>query len=106
MKNQAFDFLLKPFSRNDLNAVLKRAFVLALQIEATTKARIDLQEKIKGLSPREREVFYLLAKGFGNQEILTELDISLHTVKQYKSEVMRKLKLQTLAELIALAGDV
>jgi DNA-binding CsgD family transcriptional regulator len=55
-------------------------------------------------SPRERQVFLLLAKGFGNQEILTELEISLHTAKQYKSEVMRKLKVQTLAELIALAS--
>jgi two-component system response regulator TtrR len=46
----------------------------------------------------------LLLKGFGNREIVEALGISLPTAKQYKSEVMRKLGVRSLAELIALGA--
>ena len=62
----------------------------------------QLSEALKTLSPRERQVFELLAKGYGNKELVDELGISLPTVKEYKSEVMYKLRLRSLAELIAL----
>jgi len=39
------------------------------------------------LSPRERQVFELLSESFGNKELMESLNISLPTVKQYKSEV-------------------
>jgi DNA-binding NarL/FixJ family response regulator len=54
------------------------------------------------LSPRERQVFWLLAKGYGNKELVKEMHISLATVKEYKSEVMYKLRLRSLAELMSL----
>ena len=54
------------------------------------------------LPPRERQVFELLSEGFGNKELMESLNISLPTVKQYKSEVIYKLRLRSLAELIAL----
>jgi DNA-binding CsgD family transcriptional regulator len=44
----------------------------------------------------------LLVKGYNNTEILNTLNISLPTTKQYKSEVMRKLNLNSLSELIAM----
>jgi len=62
----------------------------------------QLAVALKGLSPRERQVFELLAKGYGNKELVNELGISLSTVKEYKSEVMYKLRLRSLAELISL----
>jgi DNA-binding NarL/FixJ family response regulator len=43
-----------------------------------------------------------MAKGYGNKELVDELGIALATVKQYKSEVMGKLSLSSLADLIAL----
>jgi FixJ family two-component response regulator len=64
--------------------------------------RIDLDRRLETLSPREREVFFLLARGFSNQELVSSLAISLATVKQYKSEVMRKAGVQSLSELIDL----
>jgi len=54
------------------------------------------------LSPRERQVFELLSEGFSNKELMESLNISLPTVKQYKSEVMYKLRLRSLPELITL----
>ena len=65
-----------------------------------SQAHFELQ--LKGLAPREREVFELLAIGFNNAQIQEKLQISLPTTKQYKSEVMRKLNLSSLAHLIAL----
>jgi FixJ family two-component response regulator len=68
------------------------------------KTRLD--EALKTLSPRELQVFHLLAKGYGNKELVEALGISLSTVKEYKSEVMYKLRLRSLAELISLAAGI
>jgi FixJ family two-component response regulator len=105
-KNGAFDFLLKPFSREDFLSAVERAVErdsIAMQ-ELIQKARLD--EALKTLSPRELQVFKLLAKGYGNKELVDALGISLSTVKEYKSEVMYKLRLRSLAELISLATNI
>jgi FixJ family two-component response regulator len=101
MKLGAFDFLTKPFSREELLSVVASALErdrMALQA-LVHKARND--QALASLSPRERQVHDLLLKGFGNAQILQELGVSLPTAKQYKAEVMRKLGVRSLAELIA-----
>jgi DNA-binding NarL/FixJ family response regulator len=44
-----------------------------------------------------------MARGYGNAELASELGVALSTVKEYKSEMMYKLRLRSLAELIALS---
>jgi FixJ family two-component response regulator len=101
-KNGAFDFLLKPFSREDfLSAVAKALEQDSIAMQEVIR-KSQLAEALKTLSPRERQVFDLLAKGYGNKELVDELGIALSTAKEYKSEVMYKLRLRSLAELIAL----
>ena len=105
-KNGAFDFLLKPFSREVFLSTVAKAIEqdsIAMQ-ELIRKSR--LAEALKTLSPRELQVFHLLAKGYGNKELVEALGISLSTVKEYKSEVMYKLRLRSLAELIALSTNL
>ena len=105
-KNGAFDFLLKPFSREAFLTSIAKAIEqdsIAMQ-ELIRKSR--LAEALKTLSPRELQVFHLLAKGYGNKELVEALGISLPTVKEYKSEVMYKLRLRSLAELIALSTSL
>jgi DNA-binding NarL/FixJ family response regulator len=46
------------------------------------------------LSPREREVAFLIARGFGNKEIARELGLSHGTVKQYVHSILQKLRSQ------------
>ena len=102
MKNHTVEFLLKPFSKVELLGAIERAMAFVLEAKQVDQLRIDLERRIKTLSPREREVFFLLARGFSNQELVTSLAISLATVKQYKSEVMRKVRVQSLSKLIDL----
>jgi FixJ family two-component response regulator len=105
-KNGAFDFLLKPFSREEFLSAVARGIErdsIAMQ-ELIHRARLD--EALKTLSPRELQVFKLLVKGYGNKELVNALGISLSTVKEYKSEVMYKLRLRSLAELISMASNL
>lgn len=101
-KNGAFDFLLKPFSREALLAAVAKAIEFDTIAMQEVIRKNQLEAALKTLSPRERQVYDLLAKGFGNKELVDALGISLPTVKEYKSEVMYKLRLRSLAELIAL----
>lgn len=102
LKNGAIDFLLKPFARESLlSAVAKGIEIDSAAMQNVIRVS-EFNEKLKILSPRERQVFQLLSQGFSNRELMESLNISLPTVKQYKSEVMYKLRLRSLAELIAL----
>jgi DNA-binding NarL/FixJ family response regulator len=66
-------------------------------MEATT-----LEARLQSLTPRELEVFNLLSLGYNNTQIREAMEISLPTAKQYKSAVMDKLNLSSLADLLAL----
>lgn len=102
MKQGAIDFLVKPFDRDQLLLAVVRGLEQdAINMRAYIE-RASLEEGLKALAPREREVFELLSLGFNNAQIQEKLNISLPTAKQYKSEVMRKLNLRSLAQLIAL----
>ena len=104
MKLGAVEFLIKPFGREEL----LRAVATSLE-----KDRQQMQHLIKAarvaqaraqLSPREVQVHELMLKGYNNREIMDALQISLPTAKQYKAEVMRKLAVRSLSELISLSA--
>jgi FixJ family two-component response regulator len=105
-KNGAFDFLLKPFSRKVfLSAVAKAIEYDSIAMRELIR-QASMVEALKSLSPRQREVFDLLAKGYGNKELVEALGISLPTAKEHKCEVMNKLGISSLAELISLNTEL
>ena len=104
--NGAFDFLLKPFGREALFSVVAKAMEKDIIAMTNHIRKAQLTESLKILSPRERQVFELMAKGYGNKELVEALGVSLPTVKEYKSEMMYKLRLRSLAELMALNGSI
>ena len=59
--------------------------------------------RLEGLTPREREVFQLLAVGKSNKEVARELDSSLGTAKKHRENLQRKLACQSPADLTRLA---
>ena len=101
-RSGAFDFLLKPFSRDAFLSAVARAMDQEKMVMHERNHKARLVEALKILTPRERQVFSLMAKGYGNKELVDALGIALPTVKQYKTEVMEKLCLSSLADLIAL----
>jgi FixJ family two-component response regulator len=102
MKQGALEFITKPFNLNELMKTVEKGFEIEKNAQQNALKQRELEAKLQKLSPREYEVFYLLVKGYNNTEILNTLNISLPTTKQYKSEVMRKLNLNSLSELIAM----
>lgn len=66
-------------------------------VEENAATRIDT------LTPREREVFQLLALGHSNKEVARELEISLGTAKKHRENLQRKLQANSSAELARLA---
>ena len=58
---------------------------------------------LEPLSDRERDVLHLLALGYTNQEIGRQLFISVRTVDTHRAHIMRKLRLETRAELVLFA---
>ena len=103
MKAGAVDFLVKPF--NDA-ALL---YVIGAAIERSRAAlRHDsemqvLRRRYSTLTPREREVMALVVSGLLNKQVGGELGISEITVKAHRGQVMRKMKADSLADLVTIA---
>jgi FixJ family two-component response regulator len=98
MKQGAIEFLVKPFDINDLTNAIEKATRIEYK-------RVNLKTLLKNLSPREKQVFDLLIQGLNNSELMKKINVSLPTAKQYKSEVMRKLGVKSLSELMNLSNQ-
>lgn len=102
MKLGALEFLIKPFSREDLLRTVAAGLEKDRNQMRSMIERARFDESMAHLAPREREVMDLLVRGFVNAEIVDALNISLPTAKQYKSQLMRKLGVRSLSELMKL----
>ncbi len=100
MKAGAIDFLIKPLSRSDLLAAIARALAKCDELRGAHWRQLRARELIASLTPREREVFYLVVMGKRNKEIASTLGSQEATVKVHRSRVMRKLGTRSFAELM------
>jgi RNA polymerase sigma factor (sigma-70 family) len=71
---------------------------LARQQEASR-----LRQLLDALNPREHEVFQLVAAGLAHKQIAARLGVCVQTVKLHRGRLMRKLQLQSVADLVRLA---
>jgi DNA-binding NarL/FixJ family response regulator len=72
---------------------------------AAGSATLGLDPELDQLSPREREVLRLIARGYTYKEVARDLTISAKTVESHVSSVLRKLQLSTRHELTRWAND-
>jgi FixJ family two-component response regulator len=95
----AVDFLEKPFVLEQLLESINRSLH---NLSATTKT-IQHNQKLNLLTPREKEVFDVLALGKSHREIGELLKISPRTVEVHKGRVLEKLGIKTLADILRIA---
>jgi two-component system response regulator FixJ len=103
MKMGVQDFLEKPFSNQRiLEAILSAVARDAKQREA--KAEVDdISRRVARLTRREQQVMNLVVTGMANKAVAAELSLSPKTVEVYRANVMAKMEVGSLAELVRTA---
>ena len=100
MKMGAIDFLTKPVDDEVLLAAVASALTLSSARWAARIERATLSDRYALLTPREREVCALVARGLLNKQIAADLGTAEKTVKVHRARVMEKLGVQSVAELV------
>ncbi len=103
MKLGAMDFLEKPFEDDRLIGMIETALRRAEPGVKSEAVALEIQARIAGLSPRERQVMDGLVAGLSNKLIAREYDISPRTIEVYRANVMTKMQAASLSELVRLA---
>jgi DNA-binding NarL/FixJ family response regulator len=114
LKVGARGYLLKQSAESDLIAAIKAVSVgkayfspaigrLMLEDYMRTMRERDVEDSYELLTTREREILQLIAEGKSNKDIANLLNLSLYTVETHRSNIMDKLSLHSMAELILYA---
>jgi FixJ family two-component response regulator len=104
MKAGAIEFLIKPFSDQDLLDTIQGAVVQSAAALVRDTEQRRLENCHETLSTREREVMALVVTGLLNKQIAGELGISEITVKAHRGRVMRKMEATSFADLVNISA--
>ena len=106
IQNGASGYLVKSASKEEIEEAILSAYegklYLSMDIN-TVEVNTQLNTQLPAISTREKEVLMLIAEGLTNQQIATQLFISLHTVESHRKNLLIKFEANNTATLIKLA---
>ena len=103
MKKGAVDFLEKPFDETALREIVSRMFEQANQRLSQAKAVRQHEAMLARLTTREQQVLERIVAGRLNKQIADDLGISIKTVEAHRANIMEKLQVTTVADLMKVA---
>jgi FixJ family two-component response regulator len=106
MKEGAVEFLAKPFRDQDLLDAIQHALGIDRAARKERAMVTEVRRRYESLTNREREVMRLVVSGLLNKQIAGELGSSEVTVKMHRGQVMRKMKAQSIVELLRMAEKI
>jgi FixJ family two-component response regulator len=106
MKAGALDFLSKPFRSQDMLESVEAAIEYDHRRRETECRQKDLFLRYLSLTPREKKILALVAKGLMNKQIAAELCLSEITIKANRSHLMKKMRAKTFAELVRMEASL
>jgi FixJ family two-component response regulator len=103
IKAGAEDVLIKPVESEQLLDAIERALARYAEVRWERQKLDRIRALVSELTPREWQVFSLVVRGKLNKQIAHELGTTERTIKAHRQQVMEKMKVQSLVELVALA---
>ena len=103
MKKGAMDFIEKPFDEAELRKLVERMLERARAESSTAQQQRAAAERLSKLTAREHQVLERIIAGRLNKQIADDLGISIKTVEAHRANIMEKLNVNTVADLLRLA---
>ena len=106
LKAGAVEFLTKPFRDQDLLDAIQQALQRDRAAREQQAEILNVHERYKTLTPREREVMAFVVSGLLNKQIAAEIGASEATVKIHRGNMMQKMQVGSLIELVRIADKL
>jgi two-component system response regulator FixJ len=100
IKAGAEDFIEKPVDDTQLIAAINRGLAGLIERQTQQRSEETLTAQFGRLTPRQVEIFDLVASGYTSQGIAAKLKISTRTVESYRAEIMEKMQAESVAVLV------
>jgi FixJ family two-component response regulator len=106
MKAGAVEFLTKPVDEQDLLNAIQEAIERDRRTREQQAETRDLRDRYQSLTAREQEVMRQVISGLLNKQVAADLNITEDTVKFHRGNIMRKMRADSLADLVRMAENL